>query len=345
MDSSTVNQLHKQLDDLAATIEEMKEQRDHVAPMPLIQGNASKTLVLESPMQSLQYTVTTGVDSCNKWEIRINEEGIAIDTSAFTIADLLEGMSHSAQVLGIDKSLPLETINQSQLNPALRWRTQDEAIAKTFLNVYSEVQENLDYSNPTVSGSDSSNYVMICLHNFFTCFYPWAPCFHKPTFMANLANPHEHSASFRLLILAICAYNASHALGFHEGEYPWNRVNEATRSGQAFYVVARKILADICLDDTADVWVIVALHYLSIFCLDKSKSRSMHYHSLAVRLAIQHGYNSAERDCLDPTDMEIGRRLWWTLMLFSDMLDWTGYTDGDLVSKGVVHTPKRALLP
>lgn len=324
--------MHKQLDDLAAKIDDMKEQRDPLSMMPIIQGDASNSMIIESPLKSIQYTITTGLDTCNKWDIRINTEGIAIDTSAFTIADLLKGMSHSAQVLGIDKPLFLEAMNQVQVHPSIPWRTQDETIAKSFLNVYSEVQENLDYSIPIVTGNDSSNYVMICLHNFFICFYPWAPCFHKPTFMVKLSNPADHSDSFRLLILAICAYNASHALGFHEGEYPWNRVNESTRSGQAFYAVARKILADIYLDDTADVWTIVALHYLSIFCLDKSKSRSMHYHSLAVRMAIQHGYNSPARECSDPTDLEIGRRLWWTLMLFSDMLDWTGYNDGDLVS-------------
>ncbi|KAM3579179.1 lactose regulatory protein lac9 and GAL4-like protein [Umbelopsis sp. WA50703] len=311
------------MDDLASQLKDIKEQSAPAA------DNASAQSLIDQP-SSLQYSVKAGTDTCDKWDIRINPDGIAIDTSAFTIADLMKGMQHSARLLGIDKSLAMDTMTESQRQNALRWRTQDETIAKSFLNVYSEVQDTLDTNPGAVTSSDSSNYVMICLHNFFICFYPWAPCFHKPTFMAKLANPADHTSSFRLLILAICAYNASHALGFHEAEYPWNRVNDMTRSGQSFYVAARKILPDIILDDAPDVWTIVALHYLSVFCLDKSKSRSMHYHSLAVRMAIQQGYNSRDRGCSDATDLEIGRRLWWTLMLFQDVLDWTGYTDGEL---------------
>jgi hypothetical protein len=314
------------MDDLASQLKDIKEQSAPAA------DNASAQSLIDQP-SSLQYSVKAGTDTCDKWDIRINPDGIAIDTSAFTIADLMKGMQHSARLLGIDKSLAMDTMTESQRQNALRWRTQDETIAKSFLNVYSEVQDTLDTNPGAVTSSDSSNYVMICLHNFFICFYPWAPCFHKPTFMAKLANPADHTSSFRLLILAICAYNASHALGFHEAEYPWNRVNDMTRSGQSFYVAARKILPDIILDDAPDVWTIVALHYLSVFCLDKSKSRSMHYHSLAVRMAIQQGYNSRDRGCSDATDLEIGRRLWWTLMLFQDVLDWTGYTDGELVSR------------
>jgi Fungal specific transcription factor domain len=302
-----------------------------ISSIPILQVDGTKT-ILQQDLHSLQHIISTGSDPGYRWDIKANAEGIAIDTSAFTIADLLKGMRHSAQVLGIDESLFMEAMNQAQMDPALRWRTQDEGIVKRFLNVYSETQDDMDNTHPSVTENDSSNYVMICLHNFFNCFYPWAPCFHKPTFMAKLANPAEHTLSFRLLILAICAYNASHALGFHEGEYPLAGVNEYIRSGQPFYVMAREILADICLDDGIDVWTIVALHYLSIYCLDKSKSRSLHYHSLATRMAMQRGYNMSQRESEDSIELEIGRRLWWTLMLFSDILDWTGYTDGDLVS-------------
>lgn len=332
IESCKLEQLKQQLNDLQAKMDAINQStQQQISSTPTLQVEGTKA-ILRQDLHSLQHTISIGSDSCYKWDIKVNAEGIAIDTSAFTIADLLKGMSHSAQVLGIDESLFMEAINQAHIHPALRWRTQDEGIVKRFLNVYSETQDDMDIANPSVTENDSSNYVMICLHNFFNCFYPWAPCFHKPTFMAKLSNPAEHTLSFRLLILAICAYNASHALGFHEGEYPWAGVSEYIRSGQAFYVVARDILADICLDDKIDVWTIVALHYLSTYCLDKSKSRSLHYHSLATRISIQRGYNMLQRESEDTVELEIGRRLWWTLMLFSDILDWTGYTDGDLVS-------------
>lgn len=332
IESCKLEQLKKQLNDLQAKMDALDQStKQQISSTPTLQVDGTKA-VLRQDLQSLQHTISIGSDTCYKWDIKVNAEGIVIDTSAFTIADLLKGMSYSAEVLGINGSLFMEAIDQAQIHPALRWRTQDEGIVKRFLNVYSETQDDMDNTNPTVTEIDSSDYVMICLHNFFNCFYPWAPCFHKPTFMAKLANPAEHTLSFRLLILAICAYNASHALGFHEGEYPRASMSEYIRSGQAFYVVARAILADICLDDQIDVWTIVALHYLSIYCLDKSKSRSLHYHSLATRMAIQRGYNIKRRESEGTVELEIGRRLWWTLMLFSDILDWTGYTDGDLVS-------------
>ncbi|KAI8583913.1 hypothetical protein K450DRAFT_220562 [Umbelopsis ramanniana AG] len=332
--SCTLEKLQMQLNDLQAKMNVLSSHStQQISSIPMLQVDGTNTVLqqdLQQDLHSLQHTISTSSDPCYRWDIKVNAEGIAIDTSAFTIADLLKGMSHSAQVLGIDEPLFMEAINQAQIHPALRWRTQDEGIVKRFLNVYSETQDDMDNTYPSATENDSSNYVMICLHNFFNCFYPWAPCFHKPTFMAKLANPAEHTLSFRLLILAICAYNASHALGFHEGEYPWAGVSEYVRSGQAFYVVARRILADICLDDGIEVWTIVALHYLSIYCLDKSKSRSLHYHSLATRMAIQRGYNISQQQSEESVELEIGHRLWWTLMLFSDILDWTGYTDGDL---------------